>query len=70
MFEQLLGWLKAQFQALGKGDDSHGLAVHLLSALQGIAVLAHSLNDPDIVVLEAERLQGWIRTLHIEPAKK
>lgn len=66
LFQQLLEWLEAQFQTLGKADDSHGLAVHLLSALQGIAVLAHSLNDPDIVVLEAERLQKWIRTLHVK----
>ena len=63
LFEQLLKWLEVQFGALGKSTDAHGLAVHLLSALQGIAVLAHSLNDPSIVVAEAKRLQQWIRTL-------
>jgi TetR/AcrR family transcriptional regulator, transcriptional repressor for nem operon len=63
LFEQILVWLKVQFEALGKAADSHGLAVHLLSALQGIAVLAHSLGDPEIVVMETERLQQWIRTL-------
>jgi AcrR family transcriptional regulator len=63
LFEQLLEWLKVQFEALGKAADSHGLAVHLLSALQGIAVLAHSLSDPEIVVMETKRLQKWIRTL-------
>ena len=63
LFEQLLKWLKVQFEALGKAADAHGLAVHLLSALQGIAVLAHSLNDPGIVVAETKRLQQWIRTL-------
>ena len=68
LFEQLLKWLTEQFEELGKGTDSRGLAVHLLSALQGIAVLAHSLNDPDIVGLEAERLQQWIRALSPEPS--
>ncbi len=63
LFEQLLGLLKLQFEALGKAADSRGLAVHLLSALQGTAVLAHSLSDPEIVVLETKRLQAWIRTL-------
>jgi len=63
LFEQLLGWLKEQFEALGKGADAQGLAVHLLSALQGIAVVAHSLNDPEIVVMETKRLQEWIRAL-------
>jgi TetR/AcrR family transcriptional repressor of nem operon len=70
LFEQLLEWLEVQFQALGQAHDAHGLAVHLLSALQGIAVLAHSLNDPDIVVLEAERLQRWICTLQMKPAEE
>jgi TetR/AcrR family transcriptional regulator, transcriptional repressor for nem operon len=63
LFEQLLDWLKVQFEALGNPADAQGLAVHLLSALQGIAVLAHSLNDPEIVVMETERLQKWICTL-------
>jgi len=63
LFEQLLGWASAQFEALGAAADSRGLAVHLLSALEGIAVLAHSLGDPEIVVMETERLQSWIRTL-------
>jgi TetR/AcrR family transcriptional regulator, transcriptional repressor for nem operon len=63
LFEQLLGWLKAQFEALGLRADSRGLAVHLLSALEGTAVLAHSLSNPKIVSMETERLQEWIRTL-------
>lgn len=63
LFERLLEWLEAQFEALGLRSDSRGLAVHLLSVLQGIAVLAHSLSDPKIVVMETERLQRWIRAL-------
>ncbi len=63
LFEQLLGWLTAQFEALGLGSDSRELSVHLLSALEGVAVLAHSLSDPKIVVMEAGRLQGWIHAL-------
>ena len=63
LFAEMLKWLKTQFALLGKGGDSQGLAVHLLSALQGIAVIAHTLGDPEIVVIETERLQRWIRTL-------
>jgi TetR/AcrR family transcriptional regulator, transcriptional repressor for nem operon len=70
LFAEILAWLKAQFEALGKGADSKGLAVHLLAALQGIAVLAHSLNDPDIVVIETGRLQRWIRTLATKKAQE
>jgi len=63
LFSELLKWFETQFRALGAKADAHGLAVHLLSALQGIAVLAHTLRDPKIVIGEAERLQGWIQTL-------
>jgi len=70
LFAVMLSWLKAQFEALGKAGDSQGLAVHLLSALQGIAVIAHTLGDPAIVVAETERLQRWIRTLGTKSARE
>jgi TetR/AcrR family transcriptional regulator, transcriptional repressor for nem operon len=58
-----LAWLETQFLALGKEIDSKGLAVHLLSALQGVSLLAHSVRDPRLVVLETSRLKDWIRAL-------
>jgi len=70
LFAEMLKWLKAQFEALGKGGNSQGSAVHLLSALQGIAVIAHTLGDPEIVVMETERLQRWIRTLETKSARE
>jgi TetR/AcrR family transcriptional regulator, transcriptional repressor for nem operon len=53
----------AQFKSLGKGSDSRGLAVHLLSAMQGVSVLAHTFHDPSMIEREAERLKQWIRAL-------
>ena len=70
LFERLLGWAKAQFEALGRRSDSLELAVHLLSALEGVAVLAHSLSNPKIVVMETARLDQWIRTLGTKPPKE
>ncbi|HEX3103806.1 MAG TPA: TetR/AcrR family transcriptional regulator [Terriglobales bacterium] len=70
LFAEILAWLKSQFAALGKGRDSQGLAVHLLSALQGIAVVSHALGDPEIVVIEAQRLQRWIRALETRSARE
>lgn len=58
-----LSWIEAQFRELGKGKDSAGLAVHLLSALQGVSLLAHSLGNPGLVTSEAGRLKEWIGTL-------
>jgi AcrR family transcriptional regulator len=70
LFATLLVWLKGQFEVLGKKADAHGLAVHLLSAMQGIAVLAHASHNPEIVRPEAMRLQEWIRTLAAKPNKR
>ena len=63
LFADWLAWLEDQFRALGKGDESPGLAVHVLSVLQGATVLAHSFGDPHYVEAEAARLQDWIATL-------
>jgi AcrR family transcriptional regulator len=58
-----LGWIEAQFRELGSNGDSRSSAVHLLSALQGIAVLAHSLRDAELVKTETARLKDWINSL-------
>jgi len=63
LFAEALAWMEAQFQALGKGADSRGLAVHLLSATQGVSVLAHTFHDPSLIEMEAARLKEWIRAL-------
>jgi hypothetical protein len=63
LFTKALSWMEAQFQALGKGSDSRGLAVHLLSATQGVSVLAHTFHDPALITNEAARLKEWIRAL-------
>jgi AcrR family transcriptional regulator len=61
IFDELLAWLAAQFRALGKGEESADLAVHLLSAVEGAALLTQSFHTPDYFVREARRLTDWIR---------
>src|ERR1700681_899879 len=63
IFAQHLAWIESQFRALGKGKDSNGLAVHLLSAMQGVSILAHSFHDSDLVATETKRLKSWIQSL-------
>ena len=63
LFAEALAWMETQFKTLGKGGDSCGLAVHLMSALQGVAVLAHTFNDPGLIASEAKRLKEWIRAM-------
>jgi hypothetical protein len=55
--------MEKQFEALGKGADSRIYAVHLLSATQGVSVLAHTFHDPTMIAKEAELLKEWIRVL-------
>ena len=63
LFAMALAWMETQFKALGKGSESRGLAVHLLSATQGVSVLAHAFNDSWMIEMEAARLKKWIRSL-------
>jgi AcrR family transcriptional regulator len=63
LFAEALAWMEAQFKALGRGDELRGLALHLLSATQGISVLAHTFHDPGLIEIEAARLKEWIRGL-------
>lgn len=63
LFAEALSWMEKQFKALGQGADARGLAVHLLSATQGVSVLGHTFNDPHMITAEAKRLKEWIRSL-------
>ncbi len=63
IFAQHLAWIESQFRALGKGKDSNGLAVHLLSAMQGVSILANTFHDSGLVATETKRLKSWIRSL-------
>lgn len=63
LFATALDWMAAQFRALGQGEASRGLAIHLLSATQGVSVLAHTFHDPTLIDTEAARLQHWLRSL-------
>jgi AcrR family transcriptional regulator len=63
LFAEALDWMAMQFEELGEGAESRGLAIHLLSATQGVSVLAHTFHDPTIIATEAARLKEWIRAL-------
>jgi TetR/AcrR family transcriptional regulator, transcriptional repressor for nem operon len=63
MLSDFLGWLEAQFRALGHDRASAGLARHTLSVLQGASLLSHALGDPAHVAAEAGRLKLWLTGL-------
>ena len=63
LFIAPMRWLEEQFRAGGHGEDARGLAVHLFSAFQGMAAVAHGTGDPELVVMEVKRLKEWIAAL-------
>jgi TetR/AcrR family transcriptional repressor of nem operon len=59
---QMLDWAQEQFQALGR-PDARELAVALVAAYEGVALLANTLHDPELITAEARRLEHWIDSL-------
>jgi AcrR family transcriptional regulator len=57
-----LGWAENQFRQMGR-RDARDLAVALISAYQGVSLLANTLRDPDLMLREGRRLERWIDSL-------
>jgi TetR/AcrR family transcriptional regulator, transcriptional repressor for nem operon len=53
-------WLGEQFAALGRAGDADELAMHVLSASQGIATMSHAYQDHEFVCREVDRLCAWV----------
>ena len=56
-------WLADQFRALGCGQASGRLALHLLARSQGIAVMASALRDESFIYDEVAELERWLDKL-------
>ena len=57
-----LGWAQQQFRELGH-RDAHDLAVDLVAAYQGSAVLSCTLGQPDLMARQCRRIAKWIDSL-------
>ena len=55
-------WAETQFRSLGRAD-AHELALDLMAAYEGSALLANTLRDPTVLSGSARRLDSWIDTL-------
>jgi AcrR family transcriptional regulator len=60
-----IGWAEQQFRSMGQ-PDAHALAVQLIAAYEGIALLTNALGEPELMIREAERLERWIDSLASE----
>ena len=57
-----IDWAEEQFRLMGK-RDARDLAVGLVAAIQGTALLTSSFRDPEIMTRQAHRLARWIDDL-------
>jgi hypothetical protein len=55
-------WAEEQFRSLGR-RDANDLALGLLAAYEGSALLANTMHDPNVLSRAARRLNHWIDTL-------
>ncbi|WP_030756908.1 MULTISPECIES: TetR/AcrR family transcriptional regulator [unclassified Streptomyces] len=58
----LLDWVEQQFRAMGRADARES-AVALIASYQGISLLTNTFRDPDLMTVEARRLERWIDSL-------
>jgi AcrR family transcriptional regulator len=63
IFTMFRDWLTDQFLALGCGNKSGSLALHLLGRSQGIAVMASTYRDKNFLASEVACLEKWLDTL-------
>jgi TetR/AcrR family transcriptional repressor of nem operon len=60
----LVKWSEHQFRELGKSPRQAGdLAIHLMSALQGVSLLANAFGDAQTILRETKQLKRWLKDL-------
>jgi TetR/AcrR family transcriptional regulator, transcriptional repressor for nem operon len=57
-----IDWSEQQFRLLGR-RDARDLAIALMASYQGIALLANTFSDPELMTREARRIARWIDSL-------
>lgn len=62
LLELPIKWLEEQFRAMRR-RDARELAIALMSAYEGAALLTNTFRDPKIMVGECRRLGNWIDSL-------
>jgi hypothetical protein len=55
-------WMEQQLKAMGR-RDARDLAFALLASYEGIALLANTFRDPELMIREGRRLERWIDSL-------
>lgn len=62
LIEELLNWSTDQFEEMGK-TNARALGLQFVSLLQGMSLVANTLNDPNIVTDMIEQIRHWLNSL-------
>lgn len=62
LMEAPIAWAEQQFRMVGAANP-RALAVQLIAAYQGAAVLTHALGAPELMTREARRVDRWLDSL-------
>lgn len=57
-----IDWAERQFAAMGRAD-ARDLAVQVIAAYQGTALLTSALRDPGVMARESARIEAWLDSL-------
>jgi len=63
IFSTLLDWVEKQFSEFQSKTEARTSAVHFVSSIEGVTVLANSVKKPALIEMESEQLLRWIRSL-------
>jgi AcrR family transcriptional regulator len=58
----IIDWAEEQFRQMGRREPRE-LAIAFFSGVQGAALLANALRDPEIMTAQVRHLERWIDTL-------
>ena len=63
LLHDVLQWSQEQFRSLGLESKSEGLALNLISSIQGMFLLTHTFKDPKLAQRQSEELKAWLEML-------
>ena len=62
LIQMVLDWSIEQFEQLGK-PDARSLGLQFVSQLQGMSLIANTLDDPKVITEMVEQTRRWIEAL-------
>lgn len=68
IYKEYMRWISAQFTAIGHASQSQRYAQQFLSRLLGAALVAKTTQNANLLELEVEAVQDWLKGLEVRAA--